>query len=226
MQTYIVLLLVGLMFLLLFRGVKSSMLYSPKKIKTLSLGIIIAFTFRYITLAILTLVQNPLYLYYLKPIFFINLISIPGTFMISYYIFSRNVKIAFNIFFLISGILIVGYSLLIIFQPCTLVLSSGVIYSFIFKNFKLIFIPFILFNLLTVLLALRLLENPRSNKIGTYMIIFSGLVTSLELLLDLMNMSILPVNLIGDIIWIATLNYSLERIKKVSLPSNTLGKMI
>ncbi len=211
MSIYFLLLL--MMILLLYEGITSSMGYAPKKIKIISAMALILMTFRYIALIILFIMKNQNYLYLLKPIVFINLISIPMVGIVSVFIFARNSKIKLNKVLFISVILCIAYSIVIYIYPASLNLSKFSGYSLDLKLEAYYYIPLLLASSILMVKGIEMFNKTFSNKIGAILIIMSSSITLISVLLTAINPNFMWL-LFGDICWVTTLDYGLIKFKK------------
>jgi hypothetical protein len=209
---YLALLL--LMFLLIYCGVSSSVRFAPLKIKIISLAALIALSTRYIALLIFLVTGNIKNLYLLKPLMFLNLLCLPVLAIISIYIYSRNDKIKFNYCMISASLLLFTYLAAIIKLPISIEIYGSLGYIMSFHNEILVYGIYLIFNTIFFFSAVVFLGNKTSNKLGMWLILSSALLVIIEVIVKTSGVSILPSILLGDVIWIATVDYALYKLKK------------
>jgi hypothetical protein len=209
---YLALLL--LMFLLIYCGVSSSVRFAPLKIKIISLAALIALSARYIALLIFLVTGNIKNLYLLKPLMFLNLLCLPVLAIISIYIYARNDKIKFNYCIISASLLLVTYFAAIIKLPISIEIYGSLGYIMSFNNEILVYGIYLIFNTIFFFSAVVFLGNKTSNKLGMRLVLSSALVVIIEVIVKTSGVSILPSILLGDVIWIATVDYALYKLKK------------
>lgn len=208
---YISLLLI--IFILINMGLYLSK-FSPKKIKTITIFIILFMLFRYIALLILTLANNIEYLYLLKPFFFLNLISVPLLALTVIYIYIRKDNINFSHIFIIAAVLIALYSVIIYKCPSSIQNSEISGYTMVFFRDEYIYWIYVVLNTIILFLTIGLVRENNVNKIGMYFIITSSFITIVELIIWLIGIVLIGENIVGDILWMITLLYGLNKVKK------------
>jgi hypothetical protein len=211
MNTYFLLLL--MMFILLYGSITSSLLYAPKKIKILSSIGLILMTFRYISLAILFIVQNQSYFYLLKPAVFINLLCIPAFGIISIFIFNRDNKIKFKKILTICAILCIAYCSVIYKSSINITLSQCYGYLIELQFEAYCYIVFLIINSIFLIKGIGLFNKIYSNKLGAILIIVASSITLISVLLTSINTNF-PWVLLADISWVVTINYALIKLKR------------
>jgi hypothetical protein len=209
---YLALLL--LMFLLIYCGVSSSVRFAPLKIKIISLAALIALSARYIALLIFLVTGNIKNLYLLKPLMFLNLLCLPVLAIISIYIYARNDKIKFNYCMISASLLLVTYLAAIIKLPISIEIYGSLGYIMSFNNEILVYGIYLIFNTIFFFSAVVFLGNKTSNKLGMWLILSSALAVIIEVIFKTCGVGILPSILLGDVIWIATVDYALYKLKK------------
>jgi hypothetical protein len=215
MQAYLIyLILLLIILLILYKGIELGLKYAPLKLKYLSIGILAAMILRYITLGIMLVVKNIKYLYILKPIYFINLFVIPIVALISLYILARNDKIKINFVLVFLPLFLIAYIIMIYKLPGYTILNSSFGYCMYLDRQTIVYGIYIIINTLILFATTLLLENKVANKPGLMLVLVSALVTIVEVLLMLNGIILLPSLIIGDLTWMLTLNYALNRLKK------------
>lgn len=210
---YVYFILLAVMALILFIGLRIGIKFAPKKIKILSIFVFVSLLVRYSTLFILFFSKDIKYLFLLKPFFFLNLIFIPIAAAISFYIFSRNTKIKVDYLFGIMFILIFVYIIVMnIYSPrINIVKDYG--YSMIF-NEEYIYEVYIIINTIFFMLSVIFWERKNINGFGIKMILVSSILTIIGIILACRGINPLPESIIGDIAWVITLEYGLYKLKK------------
>jgi hypothetical protein len=209
--TYII--LITIIFILIIAGLYLSKV-SPKKIKTITIIIILFMLFKYIALSTLTLTSNIKYLYLLKPFFFLNLISVPLLALTVLYIFIRKDNIKFSHIFIIAAVLIGLYSIIIYKCPSSIENSRINGYTMLFFRDVYIYWIYVVLNTLILFFAIGLVSKKNINKAGMYLVIFSSLVTVLETIFWIIGIITVGENIIGYMLWLITLVYGLNKVKK------------
>lgn len=208
---YLVLLI--FMTVISFEGIKVCNRSSPHKIKIFSNIVYISVFFRFLSLILLFFVNDLKYLFLLKPIFFINYLTIPAAALVVIYIFMRNDRINFTYAFLVLGVFIVLYIALIYKFP-SFVLTNTV-YGYITEFYNYRYINFGYFVLMACIMIILLTKYDRfRDKFGMNICIGALIMTLLELSFSILNIRIFPHIILSDICWIFVLNYSISKFKK------------
>jgi hypothetical protein len=214
LSLYIYLILQLLIVVLIYCGFDISKKYSPPKIKVLSNIVFSLLLTREISLLILFFWENIMYLYLLKPFVFINLICFPLTAVICLYIFLRNDRINFSYSFIILGILLFFYIVLIIIMPHGVQISEQYGYYISLLDPLPAAYFYIAFNSIVMIICILGIGKPMTNNAGLYIIALIALASIAEMLLSLIGIELLVHSIIGDICWVSVLNYALLRLKK------------
>ena len=206
-------LIVFIIFILMIEALYISK-FSPNKIKAAAIIVITIILLRAISLIILSLSHNIKHLYLLKPIFFLNFISIPLLSLIALYIFIRKDNINFSYIFIIAAILAGLYGIMI--YKCPALVQTNEIYGYtmiLTKDLYLYWI-YVILNTIILFLTIALSSNKNINKLGISMIIFAALITIIEFILWIIGIRILAENVIGDMLWSITIVYALSKVRK------------
>ena len=214
---YIYLLGIFLMVLLLYEGVTTAFSYAPKKIKHITIGTLILVLFRYISLFILFINKKPLYLYLLKPIIFLEIVYLPIIGFITIYMLYRNEKIKLNYFYSIVLIFSLFYMFVTLKSPVNTMLSDIYGYVIILREDYGLYLILEVVNTIYLILAMKALGYKYSNKLGLALMILSASLTVLTILISLLGVNLFGVKILGEILWILTLVYSLRQFKKKSI---------
>ncbi|MGH4118320.1 hypothetical protein [Clostridium sp.] len=211
MSIYFLMLL--MMLFLLYKGIISSLFYSPKRIKMISSMILILMTLRYITLIILFVVKNQSYLYLLKPIIHANILCIPIIGIISLFIFARNDKVKIRKVFILCIALSLAYCTLMYKSSVKINISNITGYTMQLQLEIYYFIALLIINSVFVVLGIELFYKTYSNKLGVVLIIVSSSITLTTLLISSINTNFAWL-ILADISWIITLDYGLTKFKR------------
>lgn len=211
---YISLLLITIAFILICLHLSR---WSPLKIKIITIFIAAAMMLRYISLLILSLSYNIKYLYLLKPAFFLNLIVVPILALTVLYIFIRIDNVNFSYIFILTAALIFLYSMVIYKCPSIVELTGENGYTLLFAESAYVYWTYIGLNTIVLFVAIALIIKKAISKIGTAFIIMSSFGTILEVILWFIGIKILQESIIGDMLWIVTLVYVLNKVSKRGL---------
>lgn len=210
---YIYVSLLIVVFILLFTAIYLTKL-APKKIKTITMFIILAMLLRYFSLLILFLSNNLKYLYLLKIFFFLNLISVPLLALTVLYVFIRKDNVNFSYIFIIASILLVLYGVAMYRCPGFLQPGKNYGYTMVFLEHIYIYWVYIVLNTIILFVVIGLINEKNVIKTGMYLVIISSIVTILELIMWTMGIMLLQEIVLGDMIWISTLVYALNKVKR------------
>lgn len=210
---YIYVSLLIVVFVLLFTAIYLTRLV-PKKIKTITMFIISAMILRYFSLLILFLSNNIKYLYLLKAFFFLNLISVPLLALTVLYVFVRKDNVNFSYIFIIASVLVGLYGTAMYKCPGFLQNTKNYGYTMLFLEHMYIYWVYIGLNTIILFIAMELVGKKNVIKTGMYLVVISSLVTILELIMWTMGIILLQEIILGDVIWISTLVYALNKVKK------------
>lgn len=208
---YFLLLLLG--FILLYRGISFIFYFAPVKIKLITIFAFILLGLRYITLILFLLCNSIKYLYLFKPLVFLNFLAIPVLALVSIYILARKDKLKFNYCITASFILLALYIIVLMKLPVEVDLYKNLGYRVIFAGSNVTDYAYLIINTVLFFISLLLGDN-NIKKTGMWLISLSAFVTMLEIVLKLLGVTIIPVLLFGDLIWIITADYALNRLKK------------
>ena len=205
--------LLPIVFLLLIQGL-IWVKFLPYKIKVISLIVITAMLFRYISIFIMLFDINMEYLYMLKIPFFLNLIAVPIMAFTILYIFIRKNNIKFYYIFIVSSVLTLLY--VFIMYNCRVILQSveESAYTLVFLQHMYIYWTYIVFNTLIVFFIIGFVNKKSSSRLGIYLVLAAASVTVIESILWVVGIKILTENIIGDIFWVIALIYALNKVKK------------
>lgn len=209
---YIILLL--LMFVLIYKGTDNGFNHAPIKIRIITLLALGCMSLKYIALIILLITKNIKYLYLLKPLVFLNILSIPLLAITAIYIFARNDRIKFNYCIVLSVVFAALYSAVIIMFPVSLSSYGNLGYTMVFISDSIVQLGCIIINTVFLFTAVVLLGGKNIDVKGMWLVTIAAFISIIEYILKSSGISIFPAILFGDILWILALNYSLYKFKK------------
>jgi len=212
------LILILVTMLIIYKGFKNTIKYAPNRIKFICTGIFAAMFLRYCSILVLTISKDMRYLYLLKPIYFLNLLCILIAALTSMYILMRNDKIKFLYMFPLSLILVLIYGYLIYKYPARL--SLDIIYGYYieFIGNPYIYIGYMLMNVLFIILSMNI-YRANIDKKGIIFIVSASIGIILETMLYVLGKEIFIHLIIGDLLWMITLNYAISKLNKSSITS-------
>ena len=205
-----------LLLLIIFLSIsvmKKNLDVSPKKIKIYLVLVITLFLLRHIALFLLCILKNSTIIYYLKPIIFLNHLSIPLMVLAITYVYLRSEKLNFSGSYIIAAIVSAIYMGII--HSSKVMVEVSYLYGFILKidNETILFLfSLILLGALLVLNVI-LLDKPFVNKIGICFIIIAISIVMIEDIIILGGIKIFPYSVIGDVIFLIIMNLVLKSFK-------------
>ena len=209
---YIFLLLI---IFLCFFTIKRNLLVSPKKIKIYLTIVIILLLIRHIGLFILCIIESSKYIYYFKPIIYLDNIAVPLMILAITYVYLRSEKLKFtgSYFILIGAIFI--YSIIIYISK--IIVNVSYIYGFIISIDKEILLSMFSLILLGIMLIINvlLLDKKYVNKKGIWFIIVAIMVVMIEKVIMLGGIRIFPYSVIGELIFLVVINLVISGFKKI-----------
>lgn len=197
--------------------IKRNLEVSPKKIKIYLTIVITLFLLRHIALLFLCILKNSTIIYYLKPIVFLNSITIPLMVLAITYVYLRSESLKFGGAYIIAAVVAAIYYCIIQISKQTVQVNH--LYGFIIKiDHETILFLFSLI-LLGILLILNviLLDRPFVNKRGIWFIIVSILVVMIEDVVILGGIKLFPYSVIGDLIFLLIMNLVLKGFKRIKI---------
>ena len=196
---------------------KKNLEVSPKKIKIYLTIVITLFLLRHIALFFLCILDNSTIIYYLKPIIFLDHISIPLMILAVTYVYLRAETLKFGGSYIIA--FLAGIIYVFIMETSKVTVQVSYLYGFILGIDKEV--SLFLFSLISlgVLLILNiiLLDKPFANKKGIRFIIISILIVMTEEIIMLGGIRVFPYSVIGDLIFLILMNLVLNGFKVSSL---------
>jgi hypothetical protein len=169
-----------LIIFLSFSIMKKNLEVSPKKIKIYLTLVITLFLLRHVALFLLCILKNSTIIYYLKPIIFLNHLSIPLMVLAITYVYLRSEKLNFGGSYIIATIICAIYIEIIHISKVTVEVSY--LYGFILKIDKETILFLFSLILLGTLLILNviLLDKPFVNKMGIWFVIIASTISGID----------------------------------------------
>ena len=199
---------------LLYIGFSSSIKYSSKRIKILSLIACITLSLRALSLFVLSLSKSMILIYLSKPLVFLDFIGLSLAAVISVYIILRSDKFKFSYISIFLFITIGFYIVLIILSPYSVQgMLEGYGFSINLKYIEYVYIFYILINTIFLTAACNMLNKDFIDKKGTVLIIIASIVSIVEILSVILGYRLLQEVIFMDIFWMIVFNYSTNKLK-------------
>lgn len=205
------------MILLLYEGITTAIEYAPKKIKYITLCSLILVLLRYVSLIVLFINEKPLYLYLLKPIMFLEVIYIPIIGFVTLYMLSRNERIKLSYFYILLAVFTAFYLFVTIKSPVNTTISEFYGYMISLKQNYGLYIVLSMINTIYLVISIKAYGFKYSNKLGIVLVTLASIATIVTILISLFGKEFFGIKLIGEIMWVITLVYSLSKFKKRKL---------
>ncbi|EHJ01881.1 MULTISPECIES: hypothetical protein [unclassified Clostridium] len=193
--------------------IRKNLEVSPKKIKIYLTLVITLFLLRHIALFLLCILKNSTIIYYLKPIIFLDHLSIPLIVLAITYVYLRAEKLGFGGSYIIAAIATAIYGFIIHISKVAVQVSYS--YGFILEIDKSIILFLFSLILLGILLVLNviLLDKPFVNRKGICFIIIAISIVMLENIIILGGIKLFPYSVVGDMVFLVILNFVLNGFK-------------
>ncbi|KEI05389.1 membrane protein [Clostridium botulinum] len=213
MKGYIYLILLIFMLFIIYKGFKDNIKKSPHKIKIISSFVFIIMGIRYLTLIIFFFMGNIRYLYLLKGSYFLNFISIPLIGLITIYIVMRDYKVKFSYIFPLTIVLSIIYGFIIYKYPA--IIKADILYGYYmhFEKIPYLYIIYMVINVLFIVITMNIYKSNLDKK-NIIFIISSSVISILEAMMFLIGYGIFIELVIGDIVWILTLDYGISKLRR------------
>lgn len=188
-------------------------LRAPLKIKIISVILGIMIFLRYFVLSVFYLKDNIIYLYLLKPLFFMQYIYIPLIAFITIYIFMKKSKINFSYIFIALAISILIYLIFIFKIPVSLEYIQNFGYTMNFNIKGLMNWIYLVINTI-IILAVLIFRSWEINKYCLTLILTASILSIVEAIAILSNIPYMAQPVVGDACWILSYIYALNKVKK------------
>ena len=198
--------------------IRKNLEVSPKKIKIYLALVITLFLLRHVALFLLCILKNSTIIYYLKPVIFLNHLSVPLIVLAVSYVYLRSEKLNFGGTYVIAATVCIIYA--VIMHTSKLTVQVNYLYGFILQIDKETILFLFSLILLGALLILNviLLDRPYANKKGIWLLIIAILIVMIEDIIILGGIKIFPYSVIGDMLFLIIINLVLKGFK--ILPKN------
>lgn len=209
---YVVLLM--LIVLLIFCALRKC-IKCPAKIGVLSSITLILLLLRYISLFILYISKSINYIYILKSFYFIYIICIPICSLIITYIIMRNDKLNFMYVIIVSMVIIAVYGIFISRIPICISINNdcGLGYVMSLTDFSFCMDVFsLMVNIVFLIIGISFFNN--KNSLGVFLMMLAALVSVICIVISYAGIYNMPQCILGEYLWIMTLNYCLGKVKK------------
>lgn len=200
--------------------IKKNIEVSPKKIKIYLTIVITLFLLRHIALFLLCILKNSTIIYYLKPLIFLNHLTIPLIVLAITYVYLRSEKLNFGGSYIIAALACAIYAILLRTSKASVEVSY--LYGFVLrvdKETNIFLFSLILLGILLILNVI-LLDKPFANKKGIWLIIIAILTVMIEDIIILGGIKLFPYSVIGDMLFIIIMNFVLKSFKITSKKLN------
>jgi hypothetical protein len=211
LYVYLILLLILLLFTVY--ALIAALKYAPKKIKILSVGILMLILLKNLSLLIFFLAQKIFYLYYLKSFLFLNMVCFPILAIICIFIFIRNNKINFSYFFIVAVVLLCLYIIIINASKPVIRSLNSYGYTVELLNGMYLNYGFIALSSLIILVCIHQIGREGVNNIGIFYTLICSSVSLTDVVLIMLGINYLNHNIVGEVLYILTFNYALRRLK-------------
>lgn len=199
---------------LVFSLMKKNMYILPIKIKIYMQVVIGLILIRYLSLIFISISNSGKYIYLLKPILFLNYLSIPLISLVLMYVYLRWDKISFNITYAIAGIMIVLYLCGINLLDGKIMFNSNYGYIIKLNNEMILFVLYLIIIGIMFLFSVYYLDKPNSNKKGMTLLIIAFSIVLIENTVYIGGVKIFPYPIIGDGIFLGIVNLAVNTFKK------------
>lgn len=201
------------MLFIIYKGFKDNIKKSPHKIKIISSFVFIIMGIRYLTLSIFFFMGNIRYLYLLKGSYFLNFIGIPLIGLITIYIVMRDYKVKFSYIFPLTIILSIIYGFIIYKYPA--IIKADILYGYYmhFEKIPYLYVMYMVINVLFIVITMNIYKSNLDKK-NIVFIISSSVISILETMMFLIGYGIFTELIIGDIVWILTLDYGISKLRR------------
>ncbi|WP_406765125.1 hypothetical protein [Candidatus Clostridium radicumherbarum] len=134
--------------------------------------------------------------------------------MISIYILARKDKLKLTYIIIVSIVLLVVYMFIVFTMKTNIDIYKNLGYRMYFESNNILDAMYLILNTLFFFTAIILLSSSVTNKFGMRLALASSLILMLEIVVKSVGFSIFPFISLGDIFWLITVNFSLNRLKK------------
>jgi hypothetical protein len=134
--------------------------------------------------------------------------------MISIYILARKDKLKLTYIIIVSIVLLLVYIFAVFTMKTNIEIYKNLGYRMYFESNNILDAMYLIFNTMFFFTSIILLSSNVTNKFGMRLALASSLILMLEIVVKSAGFSIFPFIFIGDIFWLITVSFSLNRLKK------------
>lgn len=159
------------------------------------------------------IIEKQSIIYIIRPLVFLDFVSIPLLVMICLFIFLRDEKMKFNINYIFLGALALGYAGLMMFYPIDI--NININFGFVL-NIKEMLIPTLVYLIIIAgltVFTLLFIDKPYSNKVGMRILLVSLIVVILEYVFFIGGTKVFPYPIIGEIFILFSTFYAIGTFK-------------
>ncbi|WP_244468904.1 hypothetical protein [Clostridium botulinum] len=149
----------------------------------------------------------------MKGSYFLNFISIPLIGLITIYIVMRDYKVKFSYIFPLTIVLSIIYGFIIYKYPA--IIKADILYGYYmhFEKIPYLYIIYMVINVLFIVITMNIYKSNLDKK-NIIFIISSSVISILEAMMFLIGYGIFIELVIGDIVWILTLDYGISKLRR------------
>lgn len=188
--------------------------YSPKKIKTFYLIVLIPLILKILVLLMNTVIEQQKIIYLLRHFIFLDFVTIPLLILTTLYIFLRDEKIKFNINYIFLILIALGYVVLMILQPLDIIINKQFGFVVIFQNNLISSLIYLIIIASLVVYTLLFVDKPYCNSLGMKVLLVSEIVIITEFILNLGGIKFIPYPIISNIAILIPVLMAIRTFKK------------
>lgn len=211
---YYIFLLLIIFFLYLL--ILKNMRLSPKKIKSYMTIVSILFILRYIGLFLLAVIKSGAFVYFLKPLLFLNHLAIPLMVLALSYVYLRWDELSFNFNYIIAAIFLCIYCVGMVVIKGKIIFNPVYGYVININNEMVLYLISLILVGSLLVFCVYYFDKPNNNRHGMIYLIMALTIVIVENILYLGGIRIFPYPIIGDGIFIIIMNLAVNTFKKQS----------
>lgn len=213
LSSYIYVFIEMLMIIIGLKAIDTAKRHSPRKIRGVAVFVLTLEIIRFAANILLFISKNILFLYTLKFFALINLVVIPITAILCFYIFLRSDELNFDYIIFACAILFIIYAFTAFNMDYFIQRTNSFGYFITFQQW--VYIELALIAILSSVLVASIITIGRkvSNNIGLMLIIVATVIVVAEIVAKLFEIQVMPNLLFSDFVWILVLQYALSTFK-------------
>ncbi|MGL4774291.1 MAG: hypothetical protein ACRC2K_12040 [Clostridium sp.] len=153
-------------------------------------------------------------MYYLRPLVYLNHLTIPLMIICLTYVFSRPEKLPFTLNYVCGGVLGVLYFVGIIFVKGNVGLNPNYGYVITLQNDNLLNIISLIILGLLLIFNVLVLDKPNNNKAGIIYVLVAIFCVMLENVIHLGGIRMFPYPILGDGVFIIIMSLAFKTFKR------------